>query len=118
MPAVTVTIPANPVFVGLLRSACAHVAAVADLTLDEIEDLRIAVSEAATLLIPYTEELVCTLIAEPHQVTVECNAITDENLAIDRNDFSWVLLSSLAKAEPAQEGNSVTITLTKVRDGQ
>lgn len=116
MPAVTVAIPANPAFVGLLRSACAHVAAVADLTLDEIEDLRIAVSEAATLLIPYTEELICTLSAEAHRVTVECSATTDENLAIDRNDFSWVLLSSLAKAEPNQEGSSVTITLVKARE--
>lgn len=115
MPAVTVTIPASPSFVGLLRSACAHVAAAVNLTLDEIEDLRIAVSEAATLLIPHSQEITCTFSPLEGEVVVECYAVTDEHLAIDKNDFAWVLLSTLAKAEPKQESNKVTITLTKAR---
>lgn len=116
--AVTVTIPANPAFVGLLRSACAHVAAIADLTLEEIEDLRIAVSEAVTLLIPHCDQITCTLTSVPHEVQVVCTATTDGAVAIDREDFSWMLLSSLAKAQPHVDGREVTITLTKARIGQ
>lgn len=118
VPAVTVTIPANPAFVGLLRSACAHVAAIADLTLEEIEDLRIAVSEAVTLLIPHCDQISCDLTPGDHEVIAEVSAVTDSSLSIDRDDFSWVLLSALAKAEPIQEGPNVTITLTKARASQ
>lgn len=118
MSAVTVTIPANPAFVALLRSTCAHIAAIADLTLEETEDLRIAVSEAVTLLIPHCDEITCALTPVPHQVQVLCMASTDGALAIDREDFSWMLLSSLAKAQPHVDGRDVTITLTKARADQ
>lgn len=118
MPAVTVTIPSNPAYVGLLRSACAHIAAIADLTLEQIEDLRIALSEAVTLLIPHCDFLTCSLSPSRHEVVVTVSATTDESLSIDRDDLSWVLLSALATAEPEQVGRQVTITLTKVRTGQ
>lgn len=115
MPGVTLTIPADPAYVGLLRSACAHVAVTADLTIEEIEDLRIAVSEAATLLIAHSEQLTCTFSATPGEVKVLCSAVTDHALEIDHDDLAWVLLSSLATATPIQDHTNVTIELVKAR---
>lgn len=49
---VELELPADPAYLGVVRTACAGLGARLDLTLDEIEDLRIAVDEACTLVLP------------------------------------------------------------------
>jgi len=49
--AVELVVPAVPAYLAVLRTASAGMAARLDLDLDEIEDLRIAVDEACTLLL-------------------------------------------------------------------
>ncbi|GAB2676008.1 ATP-binding protein [Thalassiella azotivora] len=44
-------VPADPAYLAVLRTATAGLAARLDLTLDEIEDLRIAVDEASALVL-------------------------------------------------------------------
>jgi serine/threonine-protein kinase RsbW len=44
-------VPADPAYLAVIRTATAGVATRLDLTLDEIEDLRIAVDEACALLL-------------------------------------------------------------------
>ena len=59
---VEVRLPANSAYVSLLRTVTAGLAARLDFTLDEIDDLRIAVDEACALLLPdanASDELVC-----------------------------------------------------------
>lgn len=51
MSDVTVSVPARPEFVHVLRSVIASVAARADLTYDQIDDLRLAVDEACAQLL-------------------------------------------------------------------
>jgi serine/threonine-protein kinase RsbW len=51
---VELDIPAHPAYVAVVRTAAAGLAARADLTLDRIEDLRIAVDEACALLLHRT----------------------------------------------------------------
>jgi serine/threonine-protein kinase RsbW len=48
---VELDVPAHPAYVAVVRTAAAGLAARADLTLDRIEDLRIAVDEACALLL-------------------------------------------------------------------
>ena len=48
---VSVDVPATPVFVQVLRNVVAGVAARVDMPIDQIEDLRLAVTEAASLLL-------------------------------------------------------------------
>ncbi|MFP5335557.1 MAG: ATP-binding protein [Actinomycetes bacterium] len=48
---VELRVPADPAYLAVLRTASAGLAARMDLTLDEIEDLRIAVDEACALLL-------------------------------------------------------------------
>lgn len=48
---VELDVPADPAYLAVIRTATAGLAARLDLTLDEIEDLRIAVDEACSLLL-------------------------------------------------------------------
>jgi serine/threonine-protein kinase RsbW len=48
---VELDVPANPAYLAVVRTATAGLAARLDLTLDQIEDLRIAVDEACALLL-------------------------------------------------------------------
>ena len=49
---VELRLPADGAYLSVLRTATAGLAARLDFTLDEIEDLRIAVDEACALLLP------------------------------------------------------------------
>lgn len=49
--AVELEVPADPAYLAVLRTATAGLAARLDLTIDEIEDLRIAVDEACALVL-------------------------------------------------------------------
>lgn len=48
---VELSVPADPAYLVVLRTATAGLAARADMTIDEIEDLRIAVDEACALVL-------------------------------------------------------------------
>jgi len=48
---VLLAVPASPAYLGVLRTATAGLAARLQFTLDEIEDLRIAVDEACAMLL-------------------------------------------------------------------
>ena len=51
--AVEIRLPADSAYLSILRTATAGLAARLDFTLDEIEDLRIAVDEACAMLLPH-----------------------------------------------------------------
>lgn len=53
MADVTVSVPARPDFIHVLRSVIAAVAARADFTYDSIDDLRLAVDEASAQLLAF-----------------------------------------------------------------
>jgi serine/threonine-protein kinase RsbW len=48
---VSAEVPATPEFVQVLRNVAASVAARVDLPIDQIEEIRLAVAEAASLLL-------------------------------------------------------------------
>ena len=78
--AVEVRIPADVVYVSTLRLTAASLAARCDLTIDDIEDLRLAVDEACALLLPHASQT-STLDArfELHtgRLTVDTRVATD-----------------------------------------
>ena len=53
--AVEIRLPADSAYLSVLRTATAGLAARLDFTLDEIEDLRIAVDEACAMLLPHAD---------------------------------------------------------------
>ena len=66
---VTVRMPAEGAYLSVLRTATAGLAARLDFTLDEIEDLRIAVDEAcATSALPFVPAAPASLVASLNSV--------------------------------------------------
>src|SRR5579859_1058137 len=74
---VTVTMPAEGAYLSVLRTATAGLAARLDFTLDEIEDLRIAVDEACAMLLAQADEgssLQCEFTLSRDTMTIAVSA--------------------------------------------
>ena len=91
--AVEIRLPADSAYLSVLRTATAGLAARLDFTLDEIEDLRIAVDEACAMLLPHaieTAQLTCRFELTPETLP------TTRGQLPERDTFSWTVLSALA----------------------
>jgi serine/threonine-protein kinase RsbW len=118
--AVEVRIPADVVYVSTLRLTAASLAARCDLTIDDIEDLRLAVDEACALLLPHAADA-STLDArfELHsgRLVVETTVATDESAEPDRSGFAWTVLGALASTVDVRNADGrLAIVVTKARE--
>ena len=118
---VVIKLPAAGAYLSVLRTATAGLAARLDFTLDEIEDLRIAVDEACAILL--------SVAPADTEVTSQFE-VTDSALSIDvsvpvsghatlpgGNSFSWQVLTALAGEVSAYTDNGrAAIRLTKRRN--
>ena len=117
---VRVRMPAESAYLSVLRSAAAGLAARLDFTLDEIEDLRIAIDEACAMLlvqaIPGTE-LECDFELGADQVTITVSVEAAKAIMPARDTFAWTVLSALAGSVDARlgPGDRVAIVLQKRR---
>lgn len=118
---VTVRMPADGAYLSVLRTATAGLAARLDFTLDEIEDMRIAVDEACAMVlsqaIPGSNlECVFSLGRDEMTVSVSVRCLAPRVPAGDT--FAWTVLSALAGSVDAQvgPGDVLTIVLRKCRD--
>jgi len=118
---VEVRLPADSAYLSVLRTATAGLAARLDFTLDEIEDLRIAVDEACAMLIAQVDgdELSCRFDVGHDSLLVEVSARTREGSLPSRETFAWRVLSALAgNVEAVVNGDRrVHIRLHKKREG-
>jgi serine/threonine-protein kinase RsbW len=118
--AVEIRLPADSAFLSVLRTATAGLAARLDFTLDEIEDLRIAVDEACAMLLPYaieTAQLRCRFELTPDTLSVTVTLPTTRGHLPERDTFSWTVLSALAGEVDtgSNEDREVWIRLRKRR---
>jgi serine/threonine-protein kinase RsbW len=96
---VELTVPALTAYLGVVRTATAGLAARLSFTLDEIEDLRIAVDEACAMLLPHaieTAQLTCRFELTPETLEVTVTLPTTRGQLPERDTFSWTVLSALA----------------------
>ncbi|MCK9899348.1 anti-sigma factor [Parafrankia colletiae] len=114
------SVPAAGAYLVVLRTATASLAARADFTLDDIEDLRIAVDEASALLLVSAvpgSALECVFALSPGfmRVTVSVDSLDGESPSKDT--FAWTVLSALAGevGSSTGPGQRVAIELTKRR---
>ena len=119
---VTIKLPAAGAYLSVLRTATAGLAARLDFTLDEIEDLRIAVDEACAMLLTQAvpgADLECTFSLNGESMRVAVSVLTVDGVEPSRDTFAWTVLSALAgDVDSAADGaNRVTITLLKRRSG-
>ena len=118
---VNVCLPAEGAYLSVLRTATAGLAARLDFTLDEIEDLRIAVDEACAMLlvqaIPGTN-LECAFDLGADEMTITVSVIAAEPRIPARDTFAWTVLSALAGTVDSRLGadDQVSIVLRKHRE--
>jgi serine/threonine-protein kinase RsbW len=119
---VAITLPASSAYLTVLRTATAGLAARLDFTIDEIEDLRIAVDEACAMLLPQAlpgADISCEFALEGDAMTVTVSVLTIDGEEPSRDTFAWTVLTALAGdvSSGSDADNRVTITLCKHRSG-
>lgn len=119
---VSLRLPADGAYVSLLRTAAAGLGARLDFTMDDIEDLRMAVSEAYALVLPAADEdsdLVADFFLEPYQLTVEVSVTAEAPTPPDPDSWAWQVISALtvhADASATPGCLAVTMTLRSTTD--
>ncbi len=118
---VTVRLPAEGAYLSVLRTATAGLAARLDFTLDEIEDLRIAVDEACAMLLSQAVpgaslECAFTLGQDVMTIAVTAACLAPRQPASDT--FAWTVLTALAGSVDSRvgPGDLLTIVLRKTRE--
>lgn len=99
MPAttVTLTLPADTSFVSVARSLAAAMAARADLTIDHLEDVRLAVDEAVSQLVREADGTVTLAFAvNAEGLAIEVSARTGASAPPATDSFGWTVLTALA----------------------
>ncbi|MGH3497610.1 MAG: ATP-binding protein [Nocardioidaceae bacterium] len=98
-PAIEMTVPADSAYLSVLRTAAAGLAARLNFTLDDIEDLRIAVDEACSMLLAQAagdSRMHCSFVLTDDSVTVSVSAHAPNPKVPSRNGFAWTVLTALA----------------------
>lgn len=112
-------VPARTAYVSVLRTTAAALAARLDFTLDEIEDLRIAVDEASALLLSQAipnSQLTCRFELTGDELAVSVSVRSRNPCVPSRTSFAWTVLTALAgKVETSVDPDEqrATVTLTK-----
>lgn len=116
---VEVRVPADGAFVSTLRLTAAALAARCDLTIDDIEDLRLAVDEACALLLPHATpqtRLDARFQLAQDRLEVRASVAATEQAQLDRAGFAWTVLAALATSvEVEQQDGRLFVTVTKRR---
>jgi serine/threonine-protein kinase RsbW len=114
-PDVEIRLPADSAYVAVLRMASAGLAARLDFTLDDIEDLRMAVGETSAMLLERARpggRLVARFRLTPGRIEVQVSVDAVHPTAPDPSSFAWQVLTSSASEVRADAGDDVlSITL-------
>jgi serine/threonine-protein kinase RsbW len=120
---VTLSVPAHRDFVSGIRAITRSAAALCDLTVDDIEDLQMAVDEAATLLLPLVDADDPPQISANFEVTdgvlrIRLSVPRRDDLMPDRSGLAWAMLAALDEtATISAQGATVSITISRSREG-
>ena len=96
---VTVTVPATANHLAILRTAVGGFAARDQFTLDQVDDLRMAVEEAAVQLLRHSrgDRITMEVVTTEAGVEVRLSGnVADDDPVIDESSFSWTILRALA----------------------
>jgi len=113
---VELRLPADGVYVSVVRTTTAGLAARLDFLIDDIEDLRIAVGEACAMVLPEAEpdtDLVCSYFLSPGRLTVRVAVTAADPEGPEYDSFAWQVLSTMAtRAEAEASGGRFAVSLT------
>jgi serine/threonine-protein kinase RsbW len=116
--AVSIEVPAHANFVAVLRAATAVIASRLEFTLDDIDDLRILIDEAASLLLTAGAEETLHCVIEGTEDTVHfrlSGKISSGETKLEAG-FAWSILQALAQEVTTKTDGSVqTIEVARRR---
>ena len=117
---VEVGAPADVAYVSTLRLTAASLAARCELTIDDIEDLRLAVDEACSLLLPHAtagSRLTARFELATGRLCVSASVSTHDASEPDRDGFGWTVLGALAsEVDVVNNHDQLTISVVKARE--
>jgi serine/threonine-protein kinase RsbW len=115
-PDVELRLPVDSAYVSVLRATTVSLAARLDFTIDDIEDLRIAVGEACAMVLPGAEEgsdLIARFYTRPGELTVTVTVASADPELPEEDGFAWQVLSALTTGTGlSAEGGEFTVSLT------
>ena len=115
-PDVELRLPVDSAYVSVLRATTVSLAARLDFTIDDIEDLRMAVGEACAMVLPSADEgseLTCRYFIAPSRLTINVSVVSSEPELPDREGFAWQMLSALTTdAATTAENGGLTVSMT------
>ncbi len=112
---VLLAVPASGAYLGVLRTATAGLAARLQFTLDEIEDLRIAVDEACAMLLTQAvpgADLECSFELTSDAIRIDVSVLTLDGQEPSRETFAWTVLTALAGEVDSSVGADDRVTLS------
>jgi len=117
---VVLKLPAQGAYLSVLRTATASLASRLDFTIDDIEDLRIAVDEACAMLLQQAvagADLTCSFSLDADAMAVAVSVPTIDGALPSRDTFAWTVLTALAgEVDSAVDLDKVvTLSLRKTR---
>lgn len=117
---VVLRLPAQGAYLSVVRTATASLASRLDFTIDDIDDLRIAVDEACAVLLTQAvagADLQCAFDLTDDVIGVSVSVPTVDGVVPSRDTFAWTVLTALAgEVDATVDADSVvTIVLRKRR---
>lgn len=115
-PDVELRLPADSAYASVLRTTTAGLAARLDFTIDDIEDLRIAVGEANAMVLDHADtdtDLVCGFHLSPGEMTISVSVAANAAPVPDLDSFAWQVLTTLAtSADLDASGGRFAVIMT------
>ena len=116
-PDAELRLPADSAYLAVLRTATAGLAARINFTIDDIEDLRIAVDEACAILLPQAvpaSELQCRFWLGDATMTVAVGATCSDPRPPAEQGFAWRVLSALTTFATSEvDHDRLVLTLSR-----
>jgi serine/threonine-protein kinase RsbW len=116
-PDARLRVPADGSYLTVLRTATSGLATRLHFTLEDIEDLRIAVDEACAILLGQAlpdADLECAFWIDRTAMTIEVATTCDSPRTPSEHGFAWRVLSALAhEAATRVEGDRLVVTLRR-----
>lgn len=113
---VALRLPADNAYVSVLRTTASGLAARLDFTIDDIEDLRMAVSEASALVLPEADEgsdLVAQFYLGAGTITATVSVTAADPKPADLDSWAWQVLSALTDEATATASEGLfTVSMT------
>ncbi len=118
---VSLRLPAASAYLSVLRTATASLASRLDFTIDDIEDLRIAVDEACAMLLAQAvpgSDLTCEFSVTGDELAVLVTVPTLDGTEPSRDTFAWTVLTALVGDvdSSVDADRRVTLSLRKRRE--